>query len=215
MPPKKKHWISQRQLNEAVVALPGTLKGLRDRAILLVAFASGGRRRSEVADMRFEHLLETDVGYLWTIPKTKTDDKPHTVSIPRLRRSAETCPARSLGAWISAAQIVSGPVFGIVDRYDQVHFRHGSDGKLLGIRPSVVADIVKVAAQHLGLDPDEFGGHSLRSGFATDMARKKKRLEDIMHAGNWRSLSTVQGYMQTGQMLDLDNPLRQALEEEP
>lgn len=34
----------------------GSLPGLRDRAILMVVFASGGRRRSEVAGLRVEQL---------------------------------------------------------------------------------------------------------------------------------------------------------------
>jgi len=33
-----------------------SLRDLRDRAILMVAFASGGRRRSEIAGLRVEQL---------------------------------------------------------------------------------------------------------------------------------------------------------------
>lgn len=34
----------------------GSLRDLRDKAILMVAFASGGRRRSEIAGLRVELL---------------------------------------------------------------------------------------------------------------------------------------------------------------
>jgi site-specific recombinase XerC len=36
------------------------LVDLRDRALLLMAFASGGRRRSEVASLRIEQLVEQE-----------------------------------------------------------------------------------------------------------------------------------------------------------
>jgi integrase len=44
-----------------------SLRDLRDRAILMVAFASGGRRRSEIAGLRLEQLtveapIETEGG---------------------------------------------------------------------------------------------------------------------------------------------------------
>jgi len=37
-----------------------SLVDIRDRALLLTAFASGGRRRSEVASLRVEQLIEQD-----------------------------------------------------------------------------------------------------------------------------------------------------------
>jgi len=47
----------------------GDLTALRDRAILMVAFASGGRRRSEVAGLRVEQLVKQ-------APVTDVDGSP-------------------------------------------------------------------------------------------------------------------------------------------
>lgn len=40
-----------------------SLWGIRDRALLLVGFASGGRRRSELAGLRVKDLTKIDEGY--------------------------------------------------------------------------------------------------------------------------------------------------------
>ena len=45
----------------------GGVRDIRDRAILMVAFASGGRRRSEIVSLRIEQLkreepIQTEVG---------------------------------------------------------------------------------------------------------------------------------------------------------
>lgn len=211
--PKKKRWISHRQVNAAASTFPNNRKGLRDRAILLVAFLSGGRRRSEVASMRREDLRREVGGYVWTMPKTKIHTEPFVVGIPELDVEPELCPARTLDAWIKAAGITEGPVFGSVDRHGRVRFRRGPDGtSWLGIQPSTVAEIVKAAAVRLGLDPKDFGAHSLRSGFATTMAQKKMPVEEIMTAGGWESLKTVMGYIRVGRLLDADNPMRAAME---
>jgi integrase len=47
--------------------------GIRDWALLLFAFGSGGRRRSEVAAARVEDLLPVDGGYLFHLRRSKTD----------------------------------------------------------------------------------------------------------------------------------------------
>lgn len=201
---QKKTWLSMSQLNAAVSGLPRTLKGLRDRAALLVAFASGGRRRSEVAGMQFEELQRTDDGWLWRIPRTKTSDTVFEVAIPQLRGDPELCPARALAAWMSAANISSGPVFRRVDR-------HGHIGEK-PMQGRVVADIVKDAVRRMGLDPKDFGGHSLRSGFITHMARKKVGIAEIMARSGHKTHSVAQGYIQAATMMGRSDPVIRALE---
>ncbi len=101
------------------------LVDLRDRALLLTAFASGGRRRSEVADVRVEDLVDeepvhADPGDPASPPlpcltinlgRTKTttaDDRMHVVLIGR--------PVEALKRWIEEARIDTGPVFRRIDQ---------------------------------------------------------------------------------------------------
>ena len=88
----------------------------------------------------------------------------------------ELCPVRALHAWIEAAGLESGPVFRSVDR-------HGRTGESLS--PGAVADVVKHYAKRAGLDPTEFAGHSLRSGFVTSAAERGASPDRIMdHTGH-------------------------------
>lgn len=210
-PPRKKRYITLKQLNDAVGALPEDLKGLRDRALLLIAFASGGRRRSEMAAMRFEELSRIDDGYIWTIPKSKTKRHSFEVAIPQLRGDPKTCPARALDAWLKASGIKEGPVFPAVDRHGNLQYREGGR---FGIAPSAVASVVKSAVASMGLDPALYGAHSLRHGFVTEMARKGLRLEQIMERTGHESTKVVLGYIASAKRMTRGDPVLAALERE-
>lgn len=81
-----------------VEALPDSLIGVRDRALLVVGFA-GAFRRSELVAVDVENLDEVDQGVIVTIRRSKTDqeDEGREVRIgyarrggfppPKLRRS--------------------------------------------------------------------------------------------------------------------------------
>ena len=57
-------------LRELLAPIPADLRGLRDRALLLVGFA-GALRRSELAQIHLEDLHRTDRGYELTIKRSK------------------------------------------------------------------------------------------------------------------------------------------------
>ena len=72
-----------------------SLYGIRDRAILCVGFASGGRRRSEIANMQIEDLQKINDGYLIHLRQTKTDQAGKGKSIP-----VQGIAAQALNQWI-------------------------------------------------------------------------------------------------------------------
>ncbi len=154
----------------------GTLKGKRDAALLLFGFASA-MRRSELAALDLAHVEETTRGLLVTVARGKTDQEGHghQRAIP-FGRSAELCPVRALRVWLDAAGLEDGRVFRSITR-------HGRIGASL--RPATVADVVKHYAKAAGLEPAEFGGHSLRAGFVTSAAERGARTDRIMdHTGH-------------------------------
>ena len=68
--PRKKVAATVTILRRLLAPIPDDLRGLRDRAVLLVGFA-GALRRSELAAIRFEQLENTDRGIRLTLPQTK------------------------------------------------------------------------------------------------------------------------------------------------
>jgi hypothetical protein len=119
-PPAKKRALTAGDLRRALKATPATMAGARDRALILVGFASA-LRRSELAALTIGGGLVSahfvSEGLEIVIAKSKGDQlgAGATVPIPHGRQSG-TCPVRALQDWLSAAGIVDGPVFRAVDR---------------------------------------------------------------------------------------------------
>ena len=131
------------------------LADARDAALLLVAFASGGRRRSEVAGLRIEQLNAEA-----PVPADLSD--PKSTALPcfsiRLGRTKTTeadadarvflvgRPVAALREWLSRADILKGPVFRAIDQWG------GLDDKAM--TPQSVNGILKRRIALAGLDPD-------------------------------------------------------------
>ncbi len=162
-----------------------TLKGKRDRALLLFGFASA-MRRSELVALELEDVAKTEHWLTVTLRRSKTDQegKGHQREIPR-GRNPETCPIRALDAWLKAAGISEGRLFRSVTR-------HGRVGESLST--NALAGVVKAYARRAGFDPERFAGHSLRAGFVTSAAEKGRTSERIMNHTGHKSAEMVSRY---------------------
>ena len=107
--PRKKVAATVTILRRLLAPIPDDLRGLRDRAVLLVGFA-GALRRSELAAIRFEQLERTDRGIRLTLPQTK-GEQADAVTVPLPYGDTELCPVRALELWQQAAGLTEGPVF--------------------------------------------------------------------------------------------------------
>ena len=168
---------------------------LRDRALLLVAFASGGRRRSEAASLRVADLIERE-----PVPADpKTPDGPTLPALSlRLGRtktaSAEQDervlligrPVEALRAWLDAAGIRKGAVFREITRWGQL-------GRT-ALDPQSVNAILKKRCAQAGLDPNTFSAHGLRSGYLTEAARRGVSLQEAMRQSRHRSVQQASSY---------------------
>ena len=169
----------------------GSLRDLRDRAILMVAFASGGRRRSEIARLRLEQLtVEPPItvedgpplpSLAIHLGRTKTSGSDHDEVVYLTGR-----PVEALNAWIAAARIEAGSVFRKVDRWGNVSKRT--------LDPKSVNDIVKQRAAMAGLDSGEFSAHGLRSGYLTEAANRGIPLPEAMEQSRHRSVQQASSY---------------------
>ena len=168
-----------------------SLRDVRDRAILMVAFASGGRRRSEIAGLRREQLTDE--------PPIEVPDGPPLPSLAiHLGRTKTTTgeqddvvyltgrPVEALNAWLVAAKIDRGSVFRAIGRWGTVSRRQ--------IDPQSVNAILKQRAEMAGLDSGEFSAHGLRSGYLTEAANRGISLPEAMEQSRHRSVQQASSY---------------------
>jgi integrase len=177
------------------------LLGLRDEALLRVAYDSAARR-SELVAIQAEHIDgpdETGAGTLF-VPRSKTDQAGEGAY-------AYLSPAtmRATTRWRSAVRIERGPLF----RRVEVHFDGsvaavGSDALHPGSISLIYRRLIRAAhAKKLlgALSEAELerwvkavSSHSIRVGVAQDNFAADESLPAIMQAYRWRDPKTVLRY---------------------
>jgi integrase len=183
---KRKKAITADILEDMIRTCRGGLLDLRDRALLLTGFSSGGRRRSELAAMQFSELTAVEGGWVLHIPRSKTDQSGKGMNVPVFGPAAE-----ALEKWIKAARIREGRLFRGVT----------AAGKVTnGITGRQIARIVKNRLESAGYDPSEYGAHSLRSGFITESGRQRISLADTMALTGHLCIATVLIYHRAGEV---------------
>ena len=194
--------ILTEDLRRVVRALPTTLAGIRDKAVLLVGFA-GAFRRSELAALDLGDISLSNAGLTITIRRSKTDQDGagRQVGIPRARKTSVTCPVAALESWLNERTELTN---------SDALFLGVFHGRLMGrLSGQAIAEIVKRAVNRVGFDPSKFAGHSLRSGFATSAARGGADLAFIMQQTGHNSADVARRYVQAGSLLQ--NPASKAV----
>lgn len=171
-PPVRKEAILRDDILAMVATLPFDLRGLRDRAILLIGYA-GGLRRSEIVSLDV-HKDDTpdsggwieilDGGTLLTL-NAKTGWRE--VEIGR-GSNDQTCPVHALEQWLHFAKIDFGPAFARTSR-------DGTKALEARLSDRHVARLIKQTVLDAGIRSDLadkerlalFSGHSLRAGLAS------------------------------------------------
>ena len=170
---------------EMVSHCPSTLRGLRDRAILLLGFA-GAFRRSELSALIVEDLEETERGLRVHVRHSKTDQEGSGAIVPVIR-GAKECPVEATRAWLELAGIESGHLFRRLEKGGKVTTN--------ALTPHSVGKVVKTYAEKAGYKATEFGGHSLRAGFLTSAAENGASVFRMMDVSRHKSVYTVRGYV--------------------
>ena len=171
-PPRQKEAILPEDLRAMLATLPQDLRGLRDRALLLIGFA-GGLRRSEIVGL--DHGRDdTPDSRGWVeileggaLIRLRGKTGWREVEIAR-GSTAQTCPVTALERWLRFARIDFGPLF-VATTPDG---RRATDRRL---NDRHVARLVQRTALAAGLRPDLpdaerrrlYSGHSLRAGLAS------------------------------------------------
>ena len=159
--------IDQKEKNE--------FKKIRNKSLILTGF-SGGFRRSELVNIDYEDLEFVKEGVKIFVKRSKTDQsgEGHIKAIPYFN-SSEFCPVTKLKELIKYRNIRTDKVYDISDK--------------------LVSIIIKRYALIAGLDPNKYGGHSLRSGFATSAAEAGVEERNIMAMTGHKTTQMVRRYI--------------------
>ena len=165
-------------------------KAVRDRALMLLAFAGAFRRSELVALQRDDLVLSPGQGYEVRLKRSKTnqDGNEEIVAVP-YGSEGSLCPVQALERWLALHPDAptTGPVFVSVNRHGQ-----------LGTTPltaQAFADVVKRAARGAGLDASRFSPHSLRAGLITSAIEAGVSEGDTMAHSRHRSIRVFRGYV--------------------
>ena len=166
------------------------VKGVRDRALLLVGF-DGALRRSELVMITLEMIEERPEGLLIDLPYSKTDQQGAGQIIPILERlDSPYCPVSALRQWIERSDCTEGVIFKRLHKGNRIGEK--------GLSAQSVSLIVKDSVKRAGFKDKEiaqFSGHSLRRGVMTEAARADASLSEIMNLGRHKKADTAMGYV--------------------
>jgi site-specific recombinase XerD len=184
---KQAYGINKDLLDKMVAATNDSLRGVRDRAILLVAYDTLCRR-SELVSLEFEDLVidSNNESLQLKLRKSKTD--PHGIG-KNLYLSNEAQLA--LKEWIDKSKISSGKIFRAIT----------ATGKIKdSLNSSHVGRIYKKLTQVSRIDQSmikNISSHSLRVGAAQDLLIAGASLAIIMNRGRWSKTDIVMRYIES------------------
>jgi site-specific recombinase XerD len=179
-------------------AYPGdSIRETRNRSILTLGYYIA-TRRLELAQLQFAGLDTSklaDKGLGVAIRRSKSDQEGRiTQKWVHWQRNARYCPVQCLLDWVRRGKLVKeglAPRDAYVFR-ELTHTQRILDGPMNAV---AVARAVKEVAAAIGLDPADYGAHSLRVGFVTDAAGKGYSLEWIANQTGHRSLEQLRKYI--------------------
>ena len=180
--------VTAEILEKMLNATESNIKGIRDRALLLVAYDTLCRR-SELVALRVEDVrkkvINGEVNTTILLRKSKTDQD----AIGRwLHLSKRTQLA--LNEWLQQLKAETGPLFRGVNSGQRI---------MQALGAGQINRIYKKIARVSEIDSDLAGkisGHSMRVGHAQDLVSSGASLPIIMSMGRWSKSDTVMRYVE-------------------
>ena len=189
------HALDLAEIAAIVAAIdPTTPAGARDRALILLGYASA-LRPGELAALTLADLQPQAGGLLLHVRRSKTDQEARgeVVAVAAGRQSA-TCPLAALDAWLCSRGAAPGPLF--------TALRHQHRATREPICGTTVSKIVTRRDRAAGIVAPHVTGHSLRSGHATTAAAAGVPLDRIAAQTRHRQLRVlIEHYIRPAQAL--------------
>jgi integrase len=177
----------------------GTALGARDRAIVVLGFATTFRRtelaRLQLSDVSFERR---GLAVLLRYSKRDQDGKGRLLGVWAGRRAC-TDPVRVLRGWLAFRGDWDGPLFCRVQTGDVVK-RRSISGEALN-------EVVKRRVACAGIDSSVYGAHSLRAGAITASAELGRSDQEIMGLSGHASPKVMKMYVRSARLFAGRNPL--------
>ena len=177
--------VTQIILNKLMAVCGQDLHGLRNKALLMLAYDSMCRR-SEVVSLRVDEMeWLSDEGVSILLRRSKTDQHGNGKWI-----HLSTAATKAVEDWLQAAQIQDGFILRGIQ----------SNGKVThSLCDSRISRIYKSLARLAGLSErivQSISGHSMRVGGAQDLLIQGASLPQIMVKGGWAKTDTVMRYVE-------------------
>lgn len=196
-PRRQVHALTTEEIRRLVaVCDSASLRGLRDRALILLGFA-GALRRSDLCGLDVRDVAFRPAGLVVTVRRSKGDQDGEGQVVGVVRGHGDTDPVHAVRAWLRAADLAdpSSPLFGRVAWSDR-RVVHGS--RLSG---QAVRDLIAARAEQAGLGDLDLAGHSLRAGHATVASEAGVPAERIARTTRHSRLETLARYVRPAQVL--------------
>lgn len=176
------NWLTLEQAQKLINAPDKTrVKGLRDRAILAVMIG-GGLRRSEVANLKFDHIQQRESRWV-IVDLIGKRQRVRSVPLPTWAKVA-------IDDWTRAAGISDGHIFRQVNKADNLQ------GETLSSQ--AIQNIVKEYAAKCGF---KLAAHDLRRTFAKLARKANAPIDQIQITLGHESVQTTERYLGTQQDL--------------
>ena len=184
--------LSLSQIREMVMlckADKNSMRGIRDRAIVLLGF-SGGLRRSEIVALEWRDVEQVVEGLEITVRRSKTDQEGRGAIVRCYRgRVPATCPVRALDDLRAVSPDLNGCIFRRVSKSGKFLNALAPNGETINL-------IIRARAREMTL-PNwrEYSAHSLRKGFATTAIDGGASIAAVKEQGRWKSEGTLMRYV--------------------
>ncbi|OUM00104.1 site-specific integrase [Variovorax sp. JS1663] len=187
----KQSALTREPLEAVLATCDESPRGKRDRALLLFAWASGGRRRSEVTTATMENLHNHGArGFVYVLGRSKANQEAKDDESNHKPVSGKA--AQALREWLALSGISEGPIFR--------RLRKGGKVTADALDPEAVRKIVQRRCALAGL-PGQFSAHSLRSGFVTEAGSQDIPAIKAMLLTGHKKAETFMGYYRAGNVL--------------
>jgi integrase len=189
--PGGKQPITPEQLRKIAMLECHSPAQIRNRAMLLLAFASGWRRSEIVALDRRDVEFPPGKGIGLRQWKSKTDQKGEGRYVGiHFGDHEATCPVRALRAWLALRGDWQGPLFTRLAPDCKTVTRDRIDK-----RGEVLYAAIKRWMERIGEDPALYGGHSTRSGFVTAASERGASIAAIKQRTGHKCTRTLERYI--------------------
>jgi site-specific recombinase XerD len=176
--------INIKTLEEMLKSTDKSIIGLRDRALILIAY-SGMCRRSELIALRLEDITYDNENAMKIKLRRSKTDQDGLGRWLHINNEAQ----KAIKDWLDASEIVSGKLFRGVRKGNQLSG---------GLNSSQINRIYKKLARRARISADlikNISGHSMRVGAAQDLLITGASFPVIMQRGRWGKTDTVMRYL--------------------